>query len=609
MFTQKEINIFDFDIYARRISFFFNSKEKIGSVFGFILTILYVISTLFLILFYSIRTIKRKDFSIHDSIMLSQDVPSINISPNTLYFAFGLELPNTLNRYIDETIYYPEIYFISKEKGEDGILETKEKININVERCNVKKFGENYEKLFSKDELNNSYCLGDYNLTLSGGFQYDKLSYIRIKIFPCVNTSENNYHCKPKNVIDSYLSSTYFSMIIKDIGLNPLNYEIPVIPIIQNVFDTFDKSIYKDFYIYFGITEIHTDTGLLTSKIKRDMYLQFRKYYSSFYLKDENEYNKRNEILVAQIRLEENIKIQKRTYTKFPEIFSIIGGYMQLISNIFMLITILMKNVNIEKKLLNYLFNFNIKQRKIILSVKYARKLNYTIYYDKGESTSCIPFHAYKSLTPYKNKPINIRPTSNKNLLKFSKNNSFAPLIKKSATGTFRFKSYDIKKQTKNNSVNENIKIANQIIKKNKDKESSQEQNMNKSKMLLFKEDDSNESQINRIFLKGSKNKYYKYNSKEEEVEEKSNGNESISNVNINLIDYFCRFGKKANQKVDVKLFQLGVYFYRNQLSVINFFNITFLFEIMLTRQPYKRLNILNKTIDIPIKSYQKDIL
>ena len=108
--------------------------------------------------------------------MLSQDVPSINISPNTLYFAFGLELPNTLNRYIDETIYYPEIYFISKEKGEDGILETKEKININVERCNVKKFGENYEKLFSKDELNNSYCLGDYNLTLSGGFQYDKLS-------------------------------------------------------------------------------------------------------------------------------------------------------------------------------------------------------------------------------------------------------------------------------------------------------------------------------------------------------------------------------------------------------------------------------------------------
>ena len=51
MFTKKEINIFDFDIYSRRISFFFNSKEKIGSVFGFILTILYVISTLFLISF------------------------------------------------------------------------------------------------------------------------------------------------------------------------------------------------------------------------------------------------------------------------------------------------------------------------------------------------------------------------------------------------------------------------------------------------------------------------------------------------------------------------------------------------------------------------------
>ena len=349
MFTYKNINIFDFDIYSRRISFFVNGKEKIGSFFGFFLTIIYIISTIVLFFFYSLRVIKRTDVRAYDSTIHAQGIPSININSSLLYFAFGLEDPISLCRYIDETIYYPIIYYINKEK-ENGILVTKEKINLNVERCDVKKFGEQFENLFSQDELNNSYCLKDFNLTLSGGFKYDKFSYIRIKLYPCVNTTENNNHCKPQKIIDSYLSSTYFSILIKDIGLNPLNYKSPIIPTIQNIYDTIDNSISRDFLIYFGITEIHTDIGLLTNNIKKDIYLQFRKYYSTFFSRTEEEKQNGKEIFVAQLRLEELIKIQKRIYTKITETFSIIGGYMQLISNIFMLLTILTKTIYIEKK-------------------------------------------------------------------------------------------------------------------------------------------------------------------------------------------------------------------------------------------------------------------
>ncbi|MBR6837524.1 MAG: hypothetical protein IKM72_16195, partial [Oscillospiraceae bacterium] len=248
---------------------------------------------------------------------------------------------------------------INMEK-ENGSFVTKEKININTERCNVEKFGENYKNLFSKNELNNSYCLQDYNFTLAGGFKYDIFSYIRIKIFPCVNTTENNFHCKPQSIIDSYLSSTYFSMVIKDIGLNPLNYTFPIIPTIQNLYDTLDKSFYRDFLICMGITEVQTDIGLFTNNIKKNTYLQFRNLYSTFFFKNESDYHKGKEIFVAQIRLEEYIHIQKRVYTKISEIFSIIGGFMQFITNIFTFLTILTKNVNIEKKLLNNLFNFNI---------------------------------------------------------------------------------------------------------------------------------------------------------------------------------------------------------------------------------------------------------
>ena len=36
-----------------------------------------------------------------------------------------------------------------------------------MERCNASKFGEKYESLFDQNELNNSYCLQNFNLTLS----------------------------------------------------------------------------------------------------------------------------------------------------------------------------------------------------------------------------------------------------------------------------------------------------------------------------------------------------------------------------------------------------------------------------------------------------------
>ena len=370
MFTHKKINIFDFDIFSRRISFYYNRKEKIGSLFGFILTIIYITSTIVLFSFYYLKVIKREEMRIHDSTMYLQSLPSIDINPNLLYFAFGLEDPQSYNRYIDETIYYPIIYFIKMEK-ENGSLITKEKITIKPERCDVKQFGEKYQSLFVKDELNNSYCLSNFNLTLAGGFKYDRFSYIRIKIKPCVNTTENKYHCKPQNVIDTYLTSTYFSILVKDIGLNPLNYSMPIIPILQNLYTTIDKSITRDFLIYLGITEVQTDTGLLSTNIKSEIYLQFRQYHDPFFFRDIEEYHSGKDIFTAQIRLEEYIKIHKRAYTKISEIFSLIGGYMQLLYTIFSLITSLTKNINIEKKLLNSIFNFNIKKRKIILIIQY----------------------------------------------------------------------------------------------------------------------------------------------------------------------------------------------------------------------------------------------
>ena len=148
MFNPNRLDIFDFDIYSKRISFFYKEKDKIGTTFGLFLTFIYVSVTLVLFFYYLIKTIQRVDVKSQESTLYSQGLPSIDINPKLFYFAFGLESPLSLSRFIDERIYYPKVYFIQQKK-ENGILVTKEKIDLKVERCNIKKFGKEYRNQFT----------------------------------------------------------------------------------------------------------------------------------------------------------------------------------------------------------------------------------------------------------------------------------------------------------------------------------------------------------------------------------------------------------------------------------------------------------------------------
>ena len=110
----------------------------------------------------------------------------------------------------------------------------------------------------------------------------------------------------------------------------------------------------------FGLTEVQTDVGLFNEHINSDKYIQFRKNLENFVFREEEEYYKGKEIILVQIRLDDNILVQKRTYTKLSEIFSRIGGYMQLINTVFLFISLLINKIDAELKIINSIFNFNI---------------------------------------------------------------------------------------------------------------------------------------------------------------------------------------------------------------------------------------------------------
>ena len=560
-------NIFDFDIYSKIISFFFDKKEKIGSVIGIVLTLIYVLSSIILFIYYIKNILQRQQMNVYDSTVYSHDLPIIEVNPNLIYFAFGLEDPKTSNRFVDETIYFPIILFFDRVKVNGEFVNAERRV-LEYEVCNEENFGENYKHLFIKGELNNSYCLKNYNVTLAGGYKYERMSYFRIKLYPCLNSSENNYHCKPQEVIDTYLKGGYFSILTKDIGLNPSNFTFPVLSTLQDLYTTIDKSIYRDYILYYGITEIQTDVGLFFEQIESQKYLQFRKEMTSFYFRDESEYYAGKAMISIAFRLDDLIKIQRRKYTKMPEIFSTIGGYMQLINTIFTLIAIFHKKLIPELKILNGIFRFNLAQRKMMMKINsikdfnesYSRSSNKYIYFP---SCGCKSQNASNNF--------------------FTNNVSRNSLIDISSDikiiNTRKYNEYIDKKENEKE-VNSNNRRAS-ILKNNPKKKNNiinVENNNKKEKQ--------NKNYIYRVgsfypkkFLpnkeKNENDFFYNCNGKEKD---KNILKQYTDEIQFNIIDYYC-LGKISKKKEQIELFNSGISLYKKRMDIISVFTLLFLIE------------------------------
>ena len=180
------INYSNFDLYSKKLGFYYKNQEKVGSYFGLFLSFLYIVVSLVLLIAQIVKVIKRDELNVFDSTIYAQEMPTINVGIDQLYFAFGLEDPLTSNRFIDEGIYIAKVAFVEKVKVNDELVTVKT-TNMPIEICKETNFGENYQHLFTENELNNSYCLKDfdYNLFFAGGYKYEKFNYIRLRIYPC----------------------------------------------------------------------------------------------------------------------------------------------------------------------------------------------------------------------------------------------------------------------------------------------------------------------------------------------------------------------------------------------------------------------------------------
>ena len=370
----------NFDLFGKEPDLYYKGKQKKTSWIGRAFTELFLLLYFSFLIYKIIRLVKKTDITFYETFTYKSEPPKVKITNENFYGGFALQDPESYDVFIDEGIYIPKASFRKAEKKGDKFQWSK--VDVELEPCKIEKFGSSFQETFKKKRLNNLYCFKNMDFILEGHFTYEHYSFFYIQFFPCVNTTENK-KCKPLEIIDYYLKNTFVSFQWQDIKLTPKNYSYPIIARDADIYGTVGKKMFQEMHAYFQIVHIETDLDFIGfdefENIKTETYLKFDELIIMSNVLENNIYETGESFCDFTLKLSENIRVERRTFTKLITILGNVGGLMEVLFTSLKIISSVSVNILYEISLINNIFDFNIKKQLIILKEKKIQKGNATV--------------------------------------------------------------------------------------------------------------------------------------------------------------------------------------------------------------------------------------
>lgn len=362
----------DIDMFGKEPELYYKTRPKKTSWIGRILSISFVFIYFAFFIYKFIKMLRRVDVTFYDTFTYASSPPIVPITHENFYIAFALEDPNSYDPFINEGVYYPKAAFKRAEmKGEQFEWEV---VPLEVEKCNLNKFGKNYQNLYKNIDLDNYYCFKDINnFNLEGHFSYLQYSFFYIEFFPCVNNSNitDGNKCEPKEIIEYYLDNTFVSLEMEDIELTPKNFEKPIRERNVDVYTTVGAKLFEELHVFFEVVNIETDMDWFGfdefENIKSQIYLKYDETFIMSNIIQKDVYKTGEKFADVTLKLSENMRTQRRVYTKFVTILGDVGGFMEVIFTLFRIISSFSVDILYEVSMVNRLFNFDLNKKNVVL--------------------------------------------------------------------------------------------------------------------------------------------------------------------------------------------------------------------------------------------------
>ena len=347
------------DFFGKEPEFYFKGRPKQLTIIGRIFTGIYIAIYIIIFCYKLYRMTQRVDITFYDSYSNSDEIPKIRITNDNFSLVFAVYDEDGYP-FIDETIYYPEVYF-----------EDEDTTYIDVESCDPDKLSPIYKEYFGESQLRNFYCLSNINFELQ-----PFVNLLRINILPCENEDEDDDYCESKEIIDQYLNGHLFMIHFPDIILTPLKYDTPVKEKINFLNTEIYRGLGQYLHAEMQLVKIETSTNIIgfdfLTEPKTDEFIKFEHEeilpYPGYNIDDDEE-NDFYPVSIFELQLNDKILLEKRYYIQLIDVLGEIGGLMEIIYSFFGVICSLIADIIYEKTVTNDLFSFNM-DKKIILIKK-----------------------------------------------------------------------------------------------------------------------------------------------------------------------------------------------------------------------------------------------
>ena len=322
------------DCFSCKVSLTINDKGEISkkTIKGGILSLIFILLSLFCSLYFSYRMLKRLDLSVIHSTEMN---PFINLTySNKLPFLLRLSDTNSIPYENDEKLYYitSNIWYGGSNNSLMIGNTPQHSEKLNISKCNLNTdFDDEFKIYFEKFEILNSYyCLKprNYNQTIYGLYgNYNPFSYYSFTLRYCDNNTQNNNSCYSIDQIKNKIISPYLDVIFIDYTLDSIHQHVQKISLRQERYELSLK-LYKRIWLYLENIKYITDNGYIFTNNKIENFHTYDMVRIDPSLLSENS----DYFATLSLMNSKRSSIYYKKYTKFQDYIAIIGGFIKVIS-------------------------------------------------------------------------------------------------------------------------------------------------------------------------------------------------------------------------------------------------------------------------------------
>ena len=345
----------EMDFFGKNPELYIEGREKQITHIGRLLTYLYILLYIIIFCYKLYRMTTRVDITFYDSFSNTDEIPNVKIVQDNFSLVFGMRNEYGMP-FIDDTIYHPVAFFFNQ-----GIYK-----EIDIEICSEDKLSQEFLEYLGDDGVDNYFCLKHIDFELR-----PFMNSIRFEIYPCVDLYEGEGYCKSREFIDEYLNNLLFMIYFEDVNLTPLNFNNPVKKKISSVNTEIFRDLGQYLYSEMQVVRIETSTNMIGfdffTEPKIENFIKYDKgiilSYPGYNVLDENNTYPST---IFELQLNDRILLEKRKYVQLIDVLGEIGGFMEIIHSLFILICSIFVEMIYEKRITNSLFSFDIRKRLIL---------------------------------------------------------------------------------------------------------------------------------------------------------------------------------------------------------------------------------------------------